>query len=54
MPMELLHNYQNPDMDMEFKEHSSNDDPELAEAIKLSIAVDEAERNYLRFYASRT
>ena len=51
--MELLYNSKKPHIDMEFKEHSSNDDSELAEAIKLSISADEAEKSYLRFYASK-
>ena len=51
--MELLNNPKIPENDSELKQHSSIDDQQLALAIKLSIAKDEAQRNYLRFYASR-
>ena len=51
--MELLYKSKIPQNDRESKQHSSNDDPQLAQAIQLSIDEDEAEKNYLRFYASR-
>ena len=50
----ILFEANNPKKSIQSKQNSSLDDDEaLAHAIKLSIAQEEAEKNYLRFYASR-
>ena len=50
----ILFEAKNPYKSIQSKQNSSLDDDEaLAHAIKLSIAQEEAEKNYLRFYASR-
>ena len=50
----ILFEAKNPNKSVQSKQNSSLDDDEaLAHAIKLSIAQEEAEKNYLRFYASR-
>ena len=50
----ILFEANNPKKSIQSKQNSFLDDDEaLAHAIKLSIAQEEAEKNYLRFYASR-
>ena len=50
----ILFEANNPKKSIQSKQNSSLDDDEaLAHAKKLSIAAAEAEKNYLRFYASR-
>ena len=50
----ILFEANNPKESIQSKQNSSLDDDEaLALAIKQSIAQEEAEKNYLRFYASR-
>jgi hypothetical protein len=51
--MEILSSSKDPKNYSHSEVHSFSDDQKVAHAIKLSIDEDEAEENYLRFYASR-
>ena len=51
--MEILSSSKDPKNYSHSEVHSFSDDQKVAHAIKLSLDEDEAEENYLRFYAPR-
>ena len=51
--MEILSSSKAPKNHSNSEVHSFSDDQKVAQAIKLSLDEDEAEENYIRFYASR-